>query len=293
MGRVFPYKIEMYKPFKITLLTGFTVAILLAALIGYAYFIEPYQLVVKEVPLKLPHWSKELNGFRIVAVSDIHGGSHSMTEERLQTLAGQINAQNPDIVVLLGDYVSQMHVRDGDLKMPIETVAENIKGISAKYGVYAVIGNHDWWYDEKKCREEFERIGFVVLENQSSSISVNGKKITIIGIEDFWKRSKADISAVVSRIEIRENLIAITHNPDSFDQTPDSLSLLIAGHTHGGQVNLPLLGPPILVAKREYQSGLVEKNGRSLFVTTGVGSNPPFRFRVPPEIVVLTLEAKE
>lgn len=272
-------------------------AVLIAAFLlitAYAYFIEPRRLVISEAILKVPHWSKELNGFKIVAISDIHAGSNSITEERLQKIAEAANAQNPDVIVLLGDYVSQIRGMRGPLKMPIEVIAENLKGMRAKYGIYAVIGNHDHWYNEAKCREAFEKAGFKVLENEMASINLNRKTISLIGIEDFWKRYKVDIKDQLSDINPQENIIGITHNPDSFDQTPDALSLLIAGHTHGGQVNIPFYGPPILVAKSEYTRGHIEKDGKNLYVTSGIGtSGPPVRFGVPPEIAVITLEAKE
>jgi predicted MPP superfamily phosphohydrolase len=241
----------------------------------------------------VPHWNRELDGFKIVAVSDIHGGSNNVSEERLRYLTELVNAQNPDIVVLLGDFVSQKSGKESDLKMPIETVAENIREMRAKYGVYAVIGNHDWWYDEKRCRTALEKAGIKVLENEIFSFPANNQTVTILGIEDFWKRRQVPVENLMPQINPQENIIAITHNPDSFEKTPAAISLVLAGHTHGGQVLIPFYGAPLIVSQRKYYTSHIVENGRNLFVASGVGTTgPPLRFRVPPEIAVITLNAE-
>ena len=285
----------MKKFLKYFALTTAGIIVILAVLIAYAHFVEPFRLVIKEQTLSVKHWSRELNGFRVVAVSDIHGGSRPVTEERLQYLTEQVNAQNPDIIVLLGDFVSQTGGRSSALKMPIETIAQNIRGMKAKYGVYVAIGNHDWWYDEQKVRAEFEKVGFTVLENETASFEVNGQTMTILGIEDFWKRRKVEVNEILAKIEPQKNIIGITHNPDSFDQTPASVALLLAGHTHGGQVLIPFYGAPLTVSQRKYYTHpYYVENGRSLFVTSGFGTTgPPFRFLVPPEIAVLDIYAAD
>jgi predicted MPP superfamily phosphohydrolase len=265
-----------------------------AGLLIYAHFVEPFRLVINEQTLNVKPWSRELNGFKVVAVSDIHGGSRGVTEDRLRFLTEQVNWQNPDIIVLPGDFVSQVSGRSSGLKMPLETIVENIKGMRAKYGVYVAIGNHDWWYDEKKFRVEIEKVGFKVLDNETASFEANGKTVTILGVEDYWKRRKVEVADTLAKIQPTENIIAVAHNPDSFDFLPANIALTVAGHTHGGQALVPLIGVPFPVAKREYTAGSIVKDGRNLFVTSGFGtSGPPIRFMVPPEIAVLTLNSAE
>ena len=259
----------------------------------YAYFIEPRFLVIHEETLKIPNWSAKLNGFKVVAISDIHGGSNHVTEEKLRNLVQGANAQDPDVIVLLGDYVSQTRGQKSALKMPVETIAGNLKGFQAKYGVYAVIGNHDWWYDDKKVRAELERAGIKVLENEVAEIKVGEETVRIWGIEDLWRKWKVPTDAF-EEIPNKKNIIAITHNPDSllFD-SPKEIGLMLAGHSHGGQANFPFYGAKAWVNDRRFMAGEAIVDGKHVFVTSGIGTSiVGLRFRVPPEIAVLTLFAE-
>jgi hypothetical protein len=258
----------------------------------YAYEIEPRRLIVHYEELTVPNWSENLDGFKIVAISDVHGGSNNVTEEKLKTLVETANAQNPDLIVLLGDYVSQIGRRGSNLKMPSEIIAANLKGFQAKYGVYAVIGNHDWWYDERKITAEFEAAGIRVLENEIEQINVGKETINLWGIEDYWKKRSVP-TAPLDVLPERKNIIAITHNPDSLLKTPPEIAVMFAGHSHGGQVKFPFYGAIAFVNDRRFMAGHAEVDGKNIFVTTGVGcSGPQIRFRVPPEIAVITINAR-
>lgn len=275
------------------LLVFAAVIVFLLAIAVYAYFIEPRRLVVNEQNLKIPNWSAKLNNFKVVAISDVHGGSNYVTEEKLRKLVELANAQNPDLIVLLGDYVSQVQIASGALKMPSETVIRNLKGLRAKYGVFAVIGNHDWYYDERKMMKEFSEAGIKVLENAVEEIKVGDETINIWGIEDYWKKKRVPVEAF-ERISDKRNTIAVTHNPDSLLKAPNEISLMFTGHTHGGQVRFPFYGAIAFVNDPRFMEGFVEVDGRHVFVTTGVGmSGPQIRFNVPPEIAVLNLSSAD
>jgi predicted MPP superfamily phosphohydrolase len=267
---------------------------LLAGLAAYSYFLEPRRLVVHSETLRLANFDPELNGLKVVAISDIHGGSNHVTEEKLRSIVSLANEQDPDIIVLLGDYVSETEFKGRNLKMPIETVAENLTGLKAKYGVFGVIGNHDWWWDENRVRSEFERVGVTILEDQIEPITIAGRTVWLWGIEDFWKARQVPLENTFSAIPVKQNIIAVTHNPDALLKAPEGIALMLAGHSHGGQVNFPFFGPKAFVNDPRFMAGEAFVDGKHIFVTTGIGcTGPQIRFRVPPEIAVLTLQSAQ
>lgn len=293
------------KTIKTLLLLIFLTGIFLAL---WAFIVEPGRLVANEYNLPVRKWSPKLAGFKIVAVSDIHGGSNFTDEAKIRRVVELANAQNPDIIVLLGDYVSQQHSDRSKLKMPMSVIAENLKGLQAKYGVYAVLGNHDGWYNLREVRSELEKAGYRVLENEAVNIEKNGEKLRIVGLTDSLSavipenKNKNAKDALAKLGGEDGKVIVLTHNPDDIvSNTGENLPstetvLFLAGHTHGGQVRFPYFGAPIVPSTygQKYAAGFIRETDADLFVTTGVGTSIlPVRFQIPPEIAVLTINPAE
>jgi hypothetical protein len=204
-----------------------------------------------------------------------------------------------DVIVLLGDYVAAMR-RYGTTDIPIADWTAELGRLSAPLGVYAVLGNHDWWTDPEGVRGGLEREGIRVLENDALRLDVHGDPVWLGGLGDQLAlrrkgslRGVDDLPATLAPANGDDApYILLAHEPDIFVRVPDRVTLTLAGHTHGGQVNLPIIGRPIIPSRygQRFAYGHIVEDGRHLLVSSGLGlSGLPVRFMVPPEIALVTL----
>ena len=272
-----------------------TALLLLLLLLGvgvWSFFIEPNRLVIHEEVIQINNWPKELSGLNIAVISDIHTGAPFVNDKKLREIVARTNQLNPDLVVLLGDYMSPNSWHSH--RVEPEVTAAGLKDLRAPLGVYSVLGNHDWWYNGNKVRAALEQNGIRVLENETAEIKWRNSSFWIVGLADLWTRPQR-IQETLNKVPDGSTIVAITHNPDIFPRLPQNVQILLAGHTHGGQVNFPIIGRPIEPSDfgQRYVAGHVFEDGHHLFVTTGIGTSIlPIRFRVPPEIVLLTIRSQ-
>ena len=272
-----------------------TALFLLLLLLGvgvWSFFIEPNRLVIHQEVIQIDNWPKDLSGLRIAVISDIHTGAPFVNDNKLREIVARTNQLNPDLIVLLGDYMSGNSWHSH--RVEPEVTAAALRDLHAPLGVYSVLGNHDWWYNGNKVRAAFEQDGIHVLENEVAEIKWQNSSFWIVGLADLWTRPQR-IQETLGKVPVGSTIVAITHNPDIFPRLPRNVPLLLAGHTHGGQVKIPIIGRPIEPSDfgQRYAAGHVFENDHHLFVTTGIGTSIfPIRFGVPPEIALLTIRSQ-
>ena len=254
----------------------------------WAAWWEPSSLRVSSysIPLAAP----QLKGLRVAVISDLHGGAPWIDTAKIDRVVAMTNAARPDLVLLTGDYVITGVL--GGHHMPIQTIAQHLKGLHAPLGVYAVQGNHDRWENTDLVAAAFRQAGIPDLENRHVMLPAPRNAVALVGIGD---RTSGGAEPGLALAGVGGPALCFTHSPDTFAELPRTCGLTIAGHTHGGQIRLPLLGrPAVHIASRfgqKYAAGIIREDGKTLFVSTGIGTSwLPLRFGVPPEISLLTLE---
>jgi predicted MPP superfamily phosphohydrolase len=262
-----------------------------AALALQAFWIEPRSLVVTRLDIVSTAWPAAAPPLKMVLIADPQAAGPHDTPSRFERVVELANRERPDLVLLLGDYVSTRLLKTSFV--PPEATAAVLGGLEAPLGVFAVLGNHDWWFDVERVREALGAVGIEVLDNAARRLEHDGHAFWLAGAGDVTV-GKDDLPATLAQVVDEAPILLMTHSPDLFPNVPPDIALTVAGHTHGGQVALPYLGRPIVPSRygERYAYGHVVEDGRQLFVSSGIGhAILPVRFGVPPEIAVITLRS--
>lgn len=259
----------------------------------YATRVEPTWLEVNRIDMPIASLPKSFDGFKIVQMTDFHGG-RSVTTKYLDEAVALAQEQAGDVVVLTGDFIHQGNRH-------IDRVAEALGKLRAPHGVFAVLGNHDFSVRNplgvRRYPDLHRLVGdalaaqnIYVMRNETVPLRRGADTLHLTGMEDLWSR-QCDPEASLVGIPPHEPRIVLAHNPLTVELLGSRrCDLMLSGHTHGGQVMVPGLGRIALGPRgRKFSAGLYRIGQTWLYVNKGIGHGVPIRYRVRPEVAVFSL----
>jgi uncharacterized protein len=241
---------------------------------------------LSRVEVRVKNLPGAFNGLNIAQLSDIHHGPYTALDY-IGRCVEIVNALSPDVVALTGDFTFGG-------KRYIEPCVEALKSLKARAGVYAVLGNHDYYVGAGNVARALERRGFNLLIDAKDRIEMGGAKLWLIGVDDLLY-GRTDLNRLMRGLPDDEPRIAFSHNPDFIEEfaiKKKHIDLMISGHTHGGQIRFPIIGAPHISSEygQRYAVGLKRKGAMQVYTTRGIGTILlPARLNCPPEIVLFTL----
>ncbi|OAI42301.1 hypothetical protein AYO40_00215 [Planctomycetaceae bacterium SCGC AG-212-D15] len=262
---------------------------------GYALVVEPRNFDIRRLSLAIRGLPASLDGLRIIQLTDIHHGPW-LSRAFVRGIVDATNRLEPDLFLLTGDYV---------LSSPeyIRPVAQELGRLRPGIGTLAVLGNHDWWEDGERMREELVAAGIPVIDNTRRIVTPDRRLVesaddglAIGGVGDLWE-DRQDYRGALGGLPVEMPRLLLSHNPDVAEETGltrggERVDLMLSGHTHGGQVRLPFLGTPAVPSRYglKYAQGLVQGPRCPVYICRGIGMSVlPIRFAVPPEIALLEI----
>jgi predicted MPP superfamily phosphohydrolase len=267
--------------------------------LGYALIAEPRWLEVNHHIFPIRDLPRSLDGLRAVQLTDLHHGPW-LSLRYVRQVVETANRLQPDLILLTGDYVHLSAVY-------IRPVVEALADLRASIGVVAVLGNHDWWEDAPQFHREFARVNIPLIDNGRRIVTPDRRLVAgtseglaLCGVGDFWE-GRPNYRHALGDLPVGMPRLLLSHNPDAAEaralvKSGLRVDLQISGHTHGGQVKLPLVGAPGVPSLygQKYAQGLVQGPVAPVFVCRGIGvSGLPVRVGAPPEIAVLQFQAAE
>jgi predicted MPP superfamily phosphohydrolase len=262
-----------------------------AAIAGDSVWLEPNRPRVVRRDFHLPRWPQPMNGFTIALLSDFHYDPY-FSVHPLRAAVPMVNGLGPDLIVLTGDFVSvPAFGEEGKGAFAAEPCARLLRQMSAPHGLWAVLGNHDAATDAVHVSHALQAEGINVLVNESVTIERDGARVWLAGIDDAVK-GHPDLGKTLQGIPGNEAVVLLAHEPDFADEASKfPIDLQLSGHSHGGQVRIPLL-PPLFLPEmaKKYVWGSYRVRSLNLYTNPGLGTvNIPVRWNCPPEITLLTV----
>lgn len=254
----------------------------------YAFKIEPDWVQVTRVQVPIAQLPPAFQGYRIVQISDLHVDEW-MTAARLRQVVAIANRQQPDLLALTGDFVTQ------NPEQYAATLTEVLQELQPRDQTVAVLGNHDHWQNPEITEKALRAAGITVLNNAVETLDRDRSQLAIAGLDDYWVGATR-LEPVLEQLPAQVPAILLIHEPDFADTSAATqrFALQLSGHSHGGQVRIPFWGPPILPPLgQKYPAGRYQVGNMMLYTNRGVGAvKPRVRFNSRPEITVFSLTGK-
>jgi uncharacterized protein len=255
--------------------------------------VEPNWLKVEDVKLKLPRLPRVFSGFRLGQISDIHMGGW-MDVDRFRHVADVVITQKPDALLITGDFLTGHRFNDASMQ-DVRDLITVLSPLAKSIPTFGILGNHDYWTNPETVREMLRLCEIPDLTNTVFRLTREDKHLYLCGVDDIWE-GDVRLDDVVSQLMDDSAAILLAHEPDFADTSAATgkFDLQISGHSHGGQVVIPFLGPPILpYLGRKYPSGLYKVGKMFQYTNRGVGMiAPAVRFNCFPEITIFTLQSE-
>jgi uncharacterized protein len=263
------------------------------AIAGDSLLLEPNRPRIVRQDFLLPRWPERLSGFTVALLSDFHYDP-DFSVHPLRAAVPLVNSLRPDLIALTGDFVSVPLIGDDPkAALAAEPCAHILREMTAPHGLWAVMGNHDFNTDQEQVTRALRAEGIKVLRNQSDAIERDGARFWLAGVNDVLSRT-ADLTETLSGVPASEAVVLLVHEPDFADEASRfPIDLQLSGHSHGGQVRIPLLPPLYLppLAKK-YVLGRYQVGPLPLYTNAGIGTiGVPVRLNCPPEITLITVKS--
>ncbi len=260
----------------------------------YSYFFAVKRIKLDHKKIKIDHPNSSLKGLKIMQISDLHFGPTNSDTGHFHRAIDIINAHKPDLMVLTGDYYQWDPTY-------LHELPRMLSRIRSKMGIYGCFGNHDYGscfpgvlkndpFEHHIIREAFDRHGIRILANEHVELDYNGNKFNLVGLHDLWS-GYFDPHQTFASVDQNNPTILLSHNPDTASIVESHFDLMLSGHSHGGQVSWPIIGPLAVPMKnRHHRRGYHKITDRKqLYVNRGLGHTFRMRLNSPPEVTLIEM----